>query len=49
MKTYWVGGIAPRILVLGAKGGEWLASGSSRINPEERDLGTHWIGGWVGP
>jgi hypothetical protein len=30
-------------------GGEWSASRPGRFTPEERDLGTHWIGGWVGP
>jgi hypothetical protein len=30
-------------------GGEWLASRSGRFTPRERALGTHWIGGWVGP
>jgi hypothetical protein len=22
---------------------------TNRFNPEERDPGTHWIGGWIGP
>jgi hypothetical protein len=30
-------------------GGEWLASRRGRFNPKERALGTHLIGGWVGP
>jgi hypothetical protein len=30
-------------------GGEWSASRPGRIIPRERDLGNHWIGGWVGP
>jgi hypothetical protein len=30
-------------------GGEWSASRSGRFTPRERDPGTHWIGGWVGP
>jgi hypothetical protein len=30
-------------------GGEWSASRPCRVNPRERALGTHWIGGWVGP
>jgi len=30
-------------------GGEWLASRPRRFNRRERALGTHWIGGWVGP
>jgi hypothetical protein len=29
--------------------GEWSASRPSRFIPRERDPGTHWIGGWVGP
>jgi hypothetical protein len=30
-------------------GGEWSASRPGRFTPRERPLGTHWIGGWVGP
>jgi hypothetical protein len=30
-------------------GGEWSASRPGRFTPRERDPGTHWIGGWVGP
>jgi hypothetical protein len=30
-------------------GGEWSASRPGRLTPRERALGTHWIGGWVGP
>jgi hypothetical protein len=30
-------------------GGEWFAKCSGRFTPGERDPGTHWIGGWVGP
>jgi len=29
-------------------GGEW-SSRPGRFTPMERTLGTHWIGGWVGP
>jgi hypothetical protein len=29
--------------------GEWLASRPNCFNPEERALGTHWIGGRLGP
>jgi hypothetical protein len=29
--------------------GEWSASHPGRFTPKERDPGTHWIGGWVGP
>jgi hypothetical protein len=30
-------------------GAEWSASRPGRFTPKERTLGTHWIGGWVGP
>jgi hypothetical protein len=30
-------------------GDEWSASCPGRFTPRERALGTHWIGGWVGP
>jgi hypothetical protein len=30
-------------------GGEWLASRPGHFTPRERALGTHWIGGWMGP
>jgi hypothetical protein len=30
-------------------GGEWSASRPGRFNPGERALGTHSMGGWVGP
>jgi hypothetical protein len=30
-------------------GCEWSASRPGRFNPREGALGTHWIGGWVGP
>jgi len=30
-------------------GSEWSASCTSRFTPRQRDPGTHWIGGWVGP
>jgi hypothetical protein len=30
-------------------GGEWLVSRPGCSIPEERALGTHWLGGWVGP
>jgi hypothetical protein len=30
-------------------GGEWSASRPGRFTTSERALGTHWIGGWVGP
>jgi hypothetical protein len=28
---------------------EWSASRPDRFTPGERDAGTHWMGGWVGP
>jgi hypothetical protein len=30
-------------------GGEWSASRPGRALPREKDLGTQWTGGWVGP
>jgi hypothetical protein len=36
-------------LTLALYGGEWSASRSDRFTPMERDPGTDWIGGWVGP
>jgi hypothetical protein len=30
-------------------GGEWSASRPGRFTTKKRDLGTHWIGGWVSP
>jgi len=30
-------------------GDEWLGSRPGRFTVKERDPGTHWIGGWVGP
>jgi hypothetical protein len=30
-------------------GGEWSASRPGRLTSREREPGTHWIGGWVGP
>jgi hypothetical protein len=37
------------LLTLALDRGEWSASRPSRFTPGERDPGTHWIGGWVGP
>jgi hypothetical protein len=49
MDTYWgSGGIAPRILDVGTRW-RWSASRPGRFTPRERDSGTHWIGGFVGP
>jgi hypothetical protein len=36
-------------LTLVLEGGEWSASHLGHFTPGERALGTHWIGGWVGP
>jgi hypothetical protein len=36
-------------LTLALDGGEWLASRFGRFSPRERDPGTHWTGGLVGP
>jgi hypothetical protein len=30
-------------------GNEWSASRPGRFNHRESAVGTHWIGGWVGP
>jgi hypothetical protein len=30
-------------------GGEWSTSRTGRFTPEEGALGTHWLGGWMGP
>jgi hypothetical protein len=37
------------ILDLGTSAGEWSASRPGRCIPEERALGKHSTGGWVGP
>jgi hypothetical protein len=46
---YWgSGGIVPRINL--CTRGRWVVSFTPRpLYPRERDPGTHWIGGWVGP
>jgi hypothetical protein len=49
MKACWSGDIAPRILDLGTRWGEWSASRPGRFNPRETAPGTHYIGGCVGP
>jgi hypothetical protein len=50
MKTYWgSGGIAPRILISVLVEGDWSALLPAASLLWERALGTHWIGGWVGP
>jgi hypothetical protein len=33
---------------LALNGVDWLASNFGRFTPEKKDLGTHWLGGWVG-
>jgi hypothetical protein len=43
------GGIAPPFLISALDGSEWSASLPNRSTSEERALGTHWIGGWLGP
>jgi hypothetical protein len=45
------GGIAPtHTQPRPLDGGEWSASRPGRtLPPGERNPGTHWIGGWVGP
>jgi hypothetical protein len=50
MKAY--GGVDVQInasLTLTLVGDEWSASRPGRFTSGERALGTHWIGGWVGP
>jgi hypothetical protein len=39
---------APPFLTSALDGGEWSASRPDRFTSEERDPGTHWIGGWEG-
>jgi hypothetical protein len=41
--------ISTHSLTSALDGGEWSASRPGRFTPSERDPGTHWIGGWVGP
>jgi len=43
MKKYWYS------LTSALDGGERLASRPGRFTPREREPGTHWIGGTVGP
>jgi hypothetical protein len=50
MKTYWGWRYSfIHSLTSALDGGEWSVSCTSHFTPRERDPGTHWIGGWVGP
>jgi hypothetical protein len=40
---------APTLLTSALDGGEWSVSHNGHFTPGEIALGTHWIGGWVGP
>jgi hypothetical protein len=39
----------PPFLTSALDGGEWSPSCPCRFVSKERDFGSHWIGGWVGP
>jgi len=48
IKTHWgVDVWLHAFLTLALDGGEWLASSSGLFTTNERDSGTHWIGGWL--
>jgi hypothetical protein len=50
MKAYWGDRYSStHSLTSAVDGGEWSASRPGRFAPRERTIGTHWIGGWVGP
>jgi hypothetical protein len=51
MKACWGGWMysSTHSLASALDGGEWSFSRHGRFTPRERDPGTHWIGGWVGP
>jgi hypothetical protein len=50
MKTYVVVDVQTHVFLTSALvGNEWSASRFGHFTPGERDPGTHWIGGWVGP
>jgi hypothetical protein len=50
MKTYWGSGdIAPCILDLYTRWGEWSTACSSHFTRRERAPSTHWIRGWGAP
>jgi hypothetical protein len=43
------GGIVPTVLTSELDCGEWLTSRPGRFTPGEKEAGTNFIGGWVGP
>jgi hypothetical protein len=50
MKAYWgVEVYLHAFLTSELDGGKWSASRPGHFTFRERDPGTHWIGGWVGP
>jgi hypothetical protein len=50
MKAYWEWRYSSTYsFTLALDGGEWSASRPGRFTHRERDPGTHWIGGCVGP
>jgi hypothetical protein len=50
MKAYWGMEVQLHAFLTSALDeGEWSASRPGRFTPRERALGTHWIGGWLGP
>jgi hypothetical protein len=49
-EAYWGMGVYHHAFLTSALDeGEWSASHPSCFTSRERDPGTHWIGGWVGP
>jgi len=51
MSTYWEG-VETEIhsfLTSALDGGEWSGSRTGRFTPGKINIGTHWIGGWLGP
>jgi hypothetical protein len=49
MKTWGSGGIAQTFLTSALDGREWSVSRPGCFTPGESSLGTHWIGGYLGP